>query len=58
MCELHFIGIKCGLGTQNLVRYTGVLVMTGFIISRFLPMQITVALPGPKKHFVTTGTSI
>ena len=52
-CELRYIGVKCSLGTQNLVRYTGfslyrVFVITGFVISGILPIQITAILPGPK----------
>ena len=39
-CELRYIGVQCGLGTQTLVRYTGVLVITGFIISGFLPIKL------------------
>ena len=59
-CEFRYIGVKCGLGTQNLARYTGVFVIMGFVISEFLPIQITVILPGPKEHlyFVITGTSL
>ena len=41
-CELHYIVVKCGLGTQNLVCYNGVFVVMGFVISGFLPIQITV----------------
>ena len=55
-CELYYIWVKCGLGIQNLVLYTGVFVITGFLLSGLSPIQFTVILPGPKKYFVITGT--
>ena len=58
VCELRYIGLKCGLGSPNLVPYTGLFVITGFVISRFLSIQIPVILPGPKKYLVITGTSL
>ena len=54
--ELCYIRVKCGLGTQNLVRYTEVFVITGFVISGVLPIKITVILLGSKNYFVITGT--
>ena len=48
-CELRYIGVTCGLGIQNLVRYIGVFVIAGFVISGFLSIQTTVILPGPQK---------
>ena len=55
--ELCYIRVKCGLGTQNLVRYTEVFVITGFVISGVLPIKITVILLGSKNYFVITGAS-
>ena len=55
--ELCYIRVKCGLGTQNLVRHTEVFVITGFVISGVLPIKITVILLGSKNYFVITGTS-
>ena len=43
---------------SNGVRYIGVFVITGFVISGFLPVQITVMLLNPKKYFFITGTSL
>ena len=42
----------------NLVRYTGVFFITGFVISAFLPIQITVILPGPIEIYINTGNSL
>ena len=42
----------------NLVRYTGGFFITGFVISAFLPIQITVILPSPIEIYVNTGTSL
>ena len=33
-CELCYMGVKCGLGTQNSVRYTGVFIITGTSLSQ------------------------
>ena len=37
--------------------YRGVFVITGYIISGFLPIKITVIFLGSKNYFVITGTS-
>ena len=56
-CELCYNGVKCGLGTQNLVRYTGVFVITELNTVEFLPIQINVILLGPKNtSIVIMGT--
>ena len=58
LCELRYNGVKCGLAleTQNLVCCTGVIVITRLVISGFLPIQIIVMLPGPRKYLVITKT--
>ena len=50
--DSHIISgiLKCGLRTQNVVRYTKVFVIVVFVTSGILPMQI--------KYFVVTGTSL
>ena len=37
---------------------TRVFIIMGFVISGFLPIQITVILPCPKVYFIITGTSL
>ena len=48
-CAFRYVGVKYGLATHNLVRYTGVFVLTGFVISGFLPIQNYCNFVGPKK---------
>ena len=42
-------------GRENLVRFTGVFVITGTSISGFLPLEITVILPGYKNISLKRG---